>query len=33
MAKYPEHVIEVHIDSEGIFSDIDTPLDLVRLRM
>jgi molybdenum cofactor cytidylyltransferase len=33
MAKYPEHVIEVHIDSEGIFSDIDTPLDLARLRM
>jgi molybdenum cofactor cytidylyltransferase len=33
MAKYPKHVIEVHVDSDGIFADIDTPLDLARLTM
>jgi molybdenum cofactor cytidylyltransferase len=32
MAKYPEHVVEVPIDSDGIFADIDTPSDLARLR-
>jgi molybdenum cofactor cytidylyltransferase len=31
MAKYPDQVIEVPIDSDGIFSDIDTPSDLARV--
>jgi molybdenum cofactor cytidylyltransferase len=31
MAKYPDHVIEVPIDSDGIFADIDTPSDFARL--
>ena len=32
MAKYSEHVIEVPIDSDGIFADVDTPSDLARLK-
>jgi molybdenum cofactor cytidylyltransferase len=31
MAKYPHQLIEVPIDSDGIFADIDTPSDLARL--
>jgi molybdenum cofactor cytidylyltransferase len=32
MAKYPDDVVEVPVDSDGIFADIDTPSDLARLK-
>jgi molybdenum cofactor cytidylyltransferase len=32
MAKYPEHVVEVPMASDGIFADVDTPSDLARLK-
>jgi molybdenum cofactor cytidylyltransferase len=32
MAKFAEHVIEVPIESDSIFADIDTPSDLARLK-
>jgi molybdenum cofactor cytidylyltransferase len=32
MAKYLEHVVEVPINSDSIFADIDTPSDLARLK-
>lgn len=32
MAKYPDHVVEVPVDSDGIFADIDTPSDFARLK-
>jgi molybdenum cofactor cytidylyltransferase len=32
MAQHPEHVVEVPLESDGIFADVDTPSDLARLR-
>jgi molybdenum cofactor cytidylyltransferase len=32
MAKFSEHVIEVPVESDGIFADVDTPSDLARLK-
>jgi molybdenum cofactor cytidylyltransferase len=32
ITKHSEHVIEVPVASNGIFADVDTPADLVRLR-
>jgi len=31
-AKFSKHVIEVPVESDGIFADVDTPSDLARLR-
>ena len=31
MAAHPEYVVEVETDSDGIFTDIDTPSDLARI--
>ena len=32
MAKYPEHVVDVPVESDRIFTDIDTPSDFARLK-
>jgi molybdenum cofactor cytidylyltransferase len=32
IAKYAQRVVEVPVESEGIFADVDTPEDLARLK-
>ena len=32
LARHAERVIEVPVESDGIFADVDTPADLARLK-